>query len=32
MVLGPGGPSRERAATYIGKKDLAAKEKVSKQK
>jgi len=32
VVPGPGGPSRERAAVYIGKKDLAAKEEVSKQK
>jgi len=31
-VVKPGGPSRERAAMYIGKKDLAAKEEVSKQK
>lgn len=32
-VVGPGGPSRERAAVYIGKKgDLAAKEEVSNQK
>ncbi len=32
VVPGPGGPSRERAAMYIIKKDLAAKEEVSKQK
>jgi len=32
VVLGPGGPSRERVAMYISKKDLAAKEEVSKQK
>ena len=32
MVPGPGGPSRERVAVYVGKKNLAAKEEVSKQK
>ena len=32
VIPGPGGPSRERAAIYIGKKDLAAKEEVSKPK
>jgi hypothetical protein len=32
VVPGPGGPSREWAAVYIGMKDLAAKEEVSKQK
>ena len=32
MVPGPGGPSREWVAVYIGMKDLAAKEEVSKQK
>jgi hypothetical protein len=32
-VMGPGGPSRERAAVYVGKEgDLAAKEEVSKEK
>jgi hypothetical protein len=32
IILGPGGPSREWVAVYISIKDLAAKEKVSKQK
>jgi hypothetical protein len=32
VVLGPGGPSREWVVVYIGMKDLAAKEEVSKQK
>jgi hypothetical protein len=33
LVVGPGRPSREGAAMYVGKKgDLAAKEEVSNQK